>query len=550
MASALRVARKATTTTVYLLRHGDRHDFRVPAWKEKIAKAGGLVIDPPLSALGHRQARETAELLKNEPIDMILCSPYVRTIQTATPLAEALGVPISVEPGLSECHHVQDVLPGPNKRFETFPNVDFEYAPLLDPQTNTSPKGKETTSGYFNRMMNFSTLLSEQLEGKTVVLFSHAASVALVAALLDCDMGAIPKGNVGGTGRSDLFAPCGVYKLVRHGGLSGKWELERNGSGNEHLSERSPETYPWGFQPEDCERWSTMRNMRSTLAPFNNGLTVPRIGYGTYQRKSNVQPGDVKNMVLTAIRLGYRHIDCATFYNNEAEVGDAIRECGLKREELFITGKVWNDFQGYDACRVSFMKSMNDLGIDYFDLFLVHWPFPGLHTETYRCLEQLHAEGKLRSIGVSNYTVDDYKELKKTMKIKPVCNQIEVNPMLYRKETIDFFHSNGVRICAYKPLGAGKTLKNQVVLDLASKYNVSAGQLCIRWGFQHGFVVITKSGNEGRMKDNYGIFNFQISNEDMGALDAITTAETKENFYEHYLSRRSQDPPSKRQRVE
>ena len=283
---------------------------------------------------------------------------------------------------------------------------------------------------------------------------------------------------------------------------------------------------------------------------LNNGVTIPQLGYGTYQRKDNYEKvGGVKQAVLKALKLGYRHLDCASFYKNEKEVGEAIKESGIPRDELFITGKVWNDFQGLERAKISFMKSLEDLGIGYFDLFLVHWPLPGYHCETYKCLEGLQKEGKVKSIGLSNYTIADYEELEKAgISVKPVCNQIEVNPGLYRKDTIDYFMSKDIIVAAYKPLRAGKILKDQAVIELAAKYDITPARLSILWGLQHGFIVIPKSSNPKNMKDNFVSTrgdSTKISDEDMSKLDALTTDEDKKAWYEHYLSRRGQDPPPK-----
>eukprot|EP00943_MAST-04B_sp_MAST-4B-sp1_P002253 g2253.t1 len=295
----------------------------------------------------------------------------------------------------------------------------------------------------------------------------------------------------------------------------------------------------------------TLTNKMSKLITLNNKITIPQLGYGTYMRTDTYEGvGGVKQAVLKALEIGYRHIDCASFYKNEKEVGEAIKESGVPREELFITGKVWNDFQGMERTKISFLKSMEDLGIGYFDLFLVHWPLPGYHCETYKCLENLQKEGKVKSIGLSNYTIDDYKELEESgITVKPVCNQIEVNPGLFRKKTIDYFMENDIIIAAYKPLRAGKILKNQVVIDMASKYNVSPARLSILWGLQHDMIVIPKSSNPKNMRDNF-VSNdddkgVTLSKEDMSTLDSLTTEDDKKAWYEHYLSRRGQDPPPK-----
>ena len=249
-------------------------------------------------------------------------------------------------------------------------------------------------------------------------------------------------------------------------------------------------------------------------------------------------------------QLGYRHIDCASFYKNEKLVGDALRESGVPREELFVTGKVWNDYQGYDRTIESFERSLADLQVGYFDLFLVHWPVPEVHVETYRALQEMQRQGKTRAIGLSNYTMEDFQLLQEKLDLSgpgmmPVCNQVEVNPFLHRKDTIDFFQSKGVAIVAYKPLKAGAATSNEAVEALAKKHGRSAAQVLLRWGVQHGYSVLPKSSNPERMAQNIALFDFALDPEDMAALDALMTDDAMKGWREHYDSRRGQDYPPK-----
>uniref|UniRef100_A0A6S8XB10 Phosphoglycerate mutase-like protein n=1 Tax=Ditylum brightwellii TaxID=49249 RepID=A0A6S8XB10_9STRA len=237
-------------TRIYLIRHGDRFDYANPSWHDSAKKNGTLVTDPPLSALGHRQAKETAKYLmesiqdqngERHGVSKILVSPYVRVIQTAVPTSDTLNLPLSIETGLSEAHATPgNVLPTPNQRFAYFPHIDTTYAPLLQFEPTpgrTCPKTGhpcEAFAGhYVKRMGEFARRVEETYRGQTIVCFSHAASVALVAAFLKCSM------------REFKFAPCGVYELKRRG--DGPWELVSNGEANAHVSENSPTTYPWGF---------------------------------------------------------------------------------------------------------------------------------------------------------------------------------------------------------------------------------------------------------------------------------------------------------------
>ena len=255
---------------IYLLRHGDRHDFANPEWKEKIEACKGLRSDPPLSKLGHEQARETAKkIFHNVDVDEILVSPYLRTIQTAVPLSEAKQVPISIETGLAEAWHCPNLLPTAAERYKYFPHINFLYNSLHDtvptegaihpaygiPQERFPDK-------YFERIVEFAKKLEAYSVGKTIVCFSHAASVALVAALLKCRLPDIPfdsncKDIVSekyGKSRYDLFAPVGIYKLKREDSNS-SWVLESNGSTNTHCSKTSPGTYPWGHREGDYKQW-------------------------------------------------------------------------------------------------------------------------------------------------------------------------------------------------------------------------------------------------------------------------------------------------------
>ena len=243
-------------STIYLIRHGARYDFANPSWKDKINLIGGLVTDPPLSSVGHEQARERAFKLANVKVDRILASPYLRTIQTAVPFSENSGVQICIENGLAEAPHVPGVLPLAKNRYLYFPHVDVSYESILNPTASPDDihpelkKPQETIPvEYFKRMWKFAGLLGDKYIGKTVICFSHAASLALVAAFLNCDIDEIPgDANSKSNERTDLFAPLGVYKLVRKG--TGKWNLVINGSTSDDLSCQDANTYPWGY-----ERW-------------------------------------------------------------------------------------------------------------------------------------------------------------------------------------------------------------------------------------------------------------------------------------------------------
>ena len=271
------------------------------------------------------------------------------------------------------------------------------------------------------------------------------------------------------------------------------------------------------------------------------------------RKDTYTQCGGIGAAVTHALSIGYRHFDCASFYGNEKQVGHAIAQSSVTRQQLFITGKVWNNMQGYKKAQQSVEQSLADLKLEYFDLFLVHWPLPGYFAETYRALEDLHKAGKIKAIGLSNFTKEDYLLLTQTMTVPPVCNQIEVNPLLYRKDTIDYFSSHNILTVAYKPLRAAACLQNDTVVRIAAEYpHLTPGQLCIRWAVQHGMSVIPKSSNPGRMTDNLNVFNAdqQISQSDMDVLDQLTTPEMRVAWKEHYESRRGGDPPEKEEKGE
>lgn len=238
-------------SNIYLIRHGDRFDFANPSWIENAKATGNVITDPPLSALGHRQANETSkaiqEKLKDADVSLILSSPYLRVIQTSVPTSEALGIPICIEEGLSEAHATPNLLPTPSQRFAYFPQINPEYKSIMKvkatPGYECHKTGKpcEAFAGmYVKRMELFAKELERQYHGQTVVCFSHAASVALVAALLRCDMVELK------------FAPCGIYHLRQNG--NGPWELVTTGSSNEiHVSENSRTTYPWRFEERNFQ---------------------------------------------------------------------------------------------------------------------------------------------------------------------------------------------------------------------------------------------------------------------------------------------------------
>jgi methylglyoxal/glyoxal reductase len=253
-------------------------------------------------------------------------------------------------------------------------------------------------------------------------------------------------------------------------------------------------------------------------ARLNNGVEIPRLGLGVYQSS----PGrTTKHAVKYALNIGYRHIDTASLYGNEVDVAIAIRESGLHREEVFITTKVWNNDQGYDSTLRACDESLRRLGLSYVDLYLIHWPVQGMSEDTWRAMIRLFHENKARAIGVSNYEIGDLKELLQNTDVRPAVNQVEFHPFLYQQDLLQFCEKNKIQLEAYSPLTRAQRLNHPILLEAAKKYGKTSAQVLIRWGLQHGLVVIPKSIHEERIRQNSEVFDFQIRTEDMTLLDSL-----------------------------
>lgn len=251
---------------------------------------------------------------------------------------------------------------------------------------------------------------------------------------------------------------------------------------------------------------------------LNNANKIPSIGFGT----SLITGNECVKNIEVAIEVGYRHIDTAAAYKNEVEIGQAIEASRIKREELFITSKVWKDSMGYENTIKSFENTLKNLKLKYVDLFLIHWPKnkdDKLNIETWRALEKLYKEGKAKNIGVSNFLKKHLEELLDNSEILPAVNQIEFHPGLIRKETIDFCKQNRIVVEAWAPLGKGKMLNNETLIKIAQKYNKSVAQICLKWCLQNEVIPLPKSKNKERMKQNLDIFDFKITNEDMDTIN-------------------------------
>lgn len=260
-----------------------------------------------------------------------------------------------------------------------------------------------------------------------------------------------------------------------------------------------------------------MQNLQSTVQ-LSNGVKMPWFGLGVYK----VENGDeVVSSVKWAIEAGYRSIDTAALYQNEDGVGQAIRESGVPREELFVTTKVWNSDQGYDSTLQAFEQSLDKLGLEYVDLYLVHWPVKGKYKDTWRALEKLHEDGKVRAIGVSNFQIHHLEDLLADAKVRPVVNQVELHPLLSQVELRNYCKEQGIQIEAWAPLAQGRLLDNEVLQTIGEKYGKSVAQVLLRWDLQSGIVTIPKSIKQERIVQNADIFDFELSPEDMKQIDDL-----------------------------
>ena len=252
-----------------------------------------------------------------------------------------------------------------------------------------------------------------------------------------------------------------------------------------------------------------------------NGIEMPRLGLGVWR----VEDNDATNSVKWAIENGYQLIDTAAVYKNERGVGEGIRQSNTKREDLFITTKLWNADQGYDSAHQAFNDSLERLGLDYVDLYLIHWPVEGKFNDSWKAMEEIYESGRAKAIGVSNFHQHHIEELMKTAKIKPMVDQIELHPTLTQVELRDFLAKEGIAVEAWSPLGQGKILQNPTLVEIAEKHDKSAAQVIIRWHLQSDSSVIPKSVHEERIKENFDVFNFELNDDEMKRIDALNINE-------------------------
>jgi 2,5-diketo-D-gluconate reductase A len=254
---------------------------------------------------------------------------------------------------------------------------------------------------------------------------------------------------------------------------------------------------------------------------LHDGVEIPQLGFGVFQ----VPPDETQSVVEAALAAGYRHIDTAAAYRNEKGVGAAIAASGVPREEVFVTTKLWNQQQGFDSTLEAFEKSLGRLGMERVDLYLIHWPAPpqGRFVDTWRAFERIHEEGRSRTIGVSNFRIEDTETLRRETETMPTVNQVELHPLFQQKELRAWQAGEGIATEAWSPLGQGHLLDLEPIVEIAERHGKTAAQAILRWHLQLGNVVIPKSVTPERIRENIDVFDFELSDEEMSAFDELDT---------------------------
>jgi 2,5-diketo-D-gluconate reductase A len=256
---------------------------------------------------------------------------------------------------------------------------------------------------------------------------------------------------------------------------------------------------------------------------LSDGVEIPQLGFGVFQ----IPPADTQEAVEEALANGYRHIDTAAAYRNEAGVGAALAAVGLPREEVFVTTKLWNSEQGHDSTLAALDKSLERLGLDHVDLYLIHWPMPteDRYLDTWRAFERVQDEGRVRSIGVSNFRIEDLDRLREEAERMPTVNQVELHPQLQQAALRDWHAEHGIATEAWSPLAQGALLDDETIVTVAAHHRKTPAQTILRWHIQLGNVVIPKSVTPGRIRENIDIFDFELSEDDMAAIARLDSIE-------------------------
>jgi len=260
-----------------------------------------------------------------------------------------------------------------------------------------------------------------------------------------------------------------------------------------------------------------LNNLQGTFK-LHNGVAMPYFGLGVYQSEDGKE---VINAVQWALEAGYRHIDTASIYKNEAGVGRAIRQSPVAREEIFVVSKVWNSDQGYDSTLRAFDASLEKLGMEYLDLYLVHWPVAGKYKETWKALEQLYQERRVRAIGVSNFLQHHLEDLMERAQVVPMVNQMEFHPFLVQQDLLDFCGKHNIQYEAWSPLMQGAIFDQSMFEEVTEKYQKNVAQIVLRWDLQKGVVTIPKSSKKEHILSNADIFDFKLSPEDVAFLEGL-----------------------------
>jgi 2,5-diketo-D-gluconate reductase A len=256
---------------------------------------------------------------------------------------------------------------------------------------------------------------------------------------------------------------------------------------------------------------------------LNNGVTIPQLGFGTFQ----IKPQDTREAVLAALETGYRHIDTAEMYANEKEVGQGVRDSGVPRTEVFVTSKLNNGYHAYGDALSAFARTMDDLDLEYLDLFLIHWPLPrvGDFVETWRAMEEIYRSGRVKAIGVSNFQAHHLDRLFQETEVVPAVNQIEIHPYLTQDDLRAFGAAHGITTEAWSPIAQGKVLGDPVITAVARRVDRTPAQVTLRWHIQRGDIIFPKSVSRARMEENFRLFDFELSAEDMAAITALDRGE-------------------------